>query len=132
MISSRLVRKLASLTAVLGILFAQFAVATYACPLEMNKSEMNKSVERAAVESAGMPCHQNAKTANGLCEAHCQDGQKNVPGALTPPAVDFVAAFIVRLPAEQPAQQIADAAAVNDSTPHHSPPILLRNGCFRI
>lgn len=127
MIFSRYIRKLAAVTAVLGLLFAQFTVAAYACPLEPNAIAAH-----VAVESSGPPCHQGKDTQGSLCEAHCQDGQKNVPAAHTPPAADFVAAFIVTLPAQQPARQTADAIAIDNTTPHHSPPILLRNACFRI
>ena len=127
MVFSRLIRKFAAITAVLGLLFAQFTVAAYACPLEPNAMAAH-----VAVESSGPPCHQGKDTQGSLCDAHCQDGQKNVPAAHIPPAADFVAAFIVRLPPSQPAQQIADAAAIDNTTLHHSPPIILRNACFRI
>ncbi len=123
---SRLIRKLAASAAALGILFSQFMVAAYACPVLAHEV-----TAQAGAESA-MPCHQQKAADDGLCEAHCQDGHKNVASPVNVVAADFVPAFIVRLPEAQPDSQIAEAFALDVATPHHSPPILLRNACFRI
>ncbi len=126
MVSSRLIRKLAAVSAALGILFAQFMVAAYACP------PATHAAQAQLAEVSEMPCHQQSSRPDGLCEAHCQDQHKNVPAALAPLSADFVPAFVVRLPDPQASAQIAAATSVDEATPHHSPPILLRNACFRI
>ncbi|HEX9391719.1 MAG TPA: hypothetical protein VF928_10455 [Usitatibacteraceae bacterium] len=126
MSSHRFIRKLAASAAALGILFAQFMVAAYACPVVAQDIQAQQSAE------APMPCHQQSDKADGLCEAHCQDSHKNVASAINAIATDFVPAFVARLPEPQPATQVAAAASIDETSPHHSPPILLRNACFRI
>ena len=134
MIFSHSLRKFAAITALLGLVFAQLMVAAYACPMAAMAAEARADFVAdvsADLAASSMICDPGSTMQDGLCKAHCQGEQEN-NSALAAPPTDFVPAFIVRLSAPPLAQHAACSAAINTATPHHSPPILLRNACFRI
>lgn len=127
MFSIRLIRKLAACIAILGMLFTQFAVSAFACPAIAQALEATVMMDSGDLQ----PCYQTADVAGGLCQAHCEDGQKNVGTSHVPPA-DFVPAFSVTLPILDASQQAQLAFAAANTAPPPSPPVHLRNCVFRI
>lgn len=65
-------RKLYSIVVLLSLLFAQLAVATYACT--MPASGFPEGAE-ATDEMHGMPCEGEVPDRSALCVKHCQDDQ---------------------------------------------------------
>lgn len=69
---SRPFRRRFALLAMLGILFAQFSLMSYACPKEAGAAEMAPTIPMAE-------CDEMAKSSPdaNLCELHCQDVVKS-------------------------------------------------------
>jgi hypothetical protein len=85
-------RHIAAWLAILGIVFAQLAVAAYACP------GMPPPQDSAV---PAIPCAEMDMDAPALCERHCQgQDQQAGPGDITP--APFVATFASPLPALDP------------------------------
>jgi hypothetical protein len=124
----RITRKLAACIGLSAMLFAQLAVSAYACP-----------AISAAVESAQAahtpPCHgsvSNDSDQPALCQAHCQDGQQNVNDLQPFALAAFVPAFIVTI-IDSAAQMLEQVRPASPSLLHStSPPLSIRNCCFRI
>jgi hypothetical protein len=115
-------RHVISLIGIGAILFAQLAVAAYACPMLTPQADVQ--VSQAADESIpGSPA---------LCERHCQDDQQNVnDGAAVPTVIAFVPSFSLPLELAPPSPAIHSLAAPSlfDASP---PPLAIRHCCFRI
>ncbi|MBI3715744.1 MAG: hypothetical protein HY255_07105 [Betaproteobacteria bacterium] len=128
MMLPRLARKLAAATAILGLLFSQIAVSAYACPVMFGGA-----AQASSGESAEPPCHHQAGDTNrGLCQAHCQHGQQSSGDASALATVaDFVAAYAVIVPAATQDMQSATPIGI-DLFHSTSPPLAIRNCCFRI
>ncbi len=127
-------RKFAAVVAILGLLFAQLAVSAYACPMMAAAfSAGSAGLTGAGDEAATPPCHhQTSGGDQGLCQAHCQSGQQIAGEHPTGhAAADFVPSFIADVPLPQidfPSSARATVALVHAT----SPPIAIRNCCFRI
>ncbi len=125
---SRLFTVMLSLVA---LLLAQTALAGYVCP------GTAKAAQVAAMVQAGMPCAESMSSAMddaqpGLCHAHCQAAQQSADhyqlpalAALTELGVVLTVAF-ASASADNPLLQ---APLLRRST---SPPLAVRNCCFRI
>jgi len=124
----RLIRKVAACIAVLGLLFAQFAVSAYACPVTSGSA-----AQATSSEAAEPPCHHHdGDTNRSLCQAHCQHGQQSSGDASALATVaGFVATFAVVMPAAT-SGTIVSAPADFDLIHSTSPPLAIRNCCFRI
>ena len=76
-------RAFAAILAIVAVLFAQLALATYACPGV-------DGMKPAALAEDTPPCHQNPapEAPTPLCQAHCQQGDQSLDqrGASMPAA----------------------------------------------
>jgi hypothetical protein len=112
--------------ALLGLLlFAQFAVASFAC-------EGTGSRLAPVVSERMPPCHQDTQPAAGaLCVAHCTAGDQ---GTQAQAQSDFsVPAIVVFRVSVQPALRLPDADAGSPGfVPGGDPPIAIRFQVFRI
>lgn len=125
-------RLITVLFALVSLLFMQLAVASYVCPA----SGSNVS-EAAAMVEAGMPCAESmASTMDdqqpNLCHAHCQAGQQTADKYQVPTPVaigglpaDFSLQIAIPVFSEAPLQ----ASHLQRTT---SPPVAIRNCCFRL
>lgn len=118
------------LTAWLGIIaivFAQLAVAAYACPLEI---AVGSGASGASSVAAPSPCDKVDMQQANLCEKHCHDSQQSQAAA---PAMHagFIPGYIVVV---HLSSWLGSAGAMNDAVLLHatSPPATIRNCCFRI
>ncbi len=124
----RFIRKLAACIGLTALVFAQLAVSAYACPV------LAQAIE--AAQAAGTPpCHGTDGMDNdqpALCQVHCQDGLQNINDTqptFTLPG--FVSGFIVMI--DSAAQQPLPVRPASPSMLHStSPPLSIRNCCFRI
>ncbi len=118
------------LFALVSLLFAQLAVASYACPVRGTASEV------AVTAQAGMHCAGEMGTVDedqpGLCHAHCQSAQQSVDKVQVPaPTGAFATGFTYTIEPAQAAVPVqrAQAPLLLRST---APAIAVRNCCFRI
>jgi hypothetical protein len=121
----RFTRNLAACIGLSALVFAQLAVAAYACPA------MAQTIE-AAQQAATPPCHDMDMDQPALCQAHCHDSEQNVNDVLTAFAVPgFVPGLIVMI--DSSARILLPARPASPSLLHStSPPLSIRNCCFRI
>ena len=121
----RITRKLAACIGLSALVFAQLAVSAYACPA------LAQAIEAAQLaETTAPPCHDMDQPA--LCRVHCQDGLQNVNDVQPAFALlGFVPGFIVTIDsaAQKPLQVLPASPSLLHST---SPPLSIRNCCFRI
>ena len=106
-----------------AILFAQLAVAAYACPM-LTPAQAEVQVSQPAGESS--------PDSPALCHRHCQDDQQHVnDGAVVAAIIVFMPAFSLPLDvvAAIPAIHSLAAPSLYDASP---PPLAIRHCCFRI
>ena len=122
---NRVTRKLVSLLSIVAVVFAQLAVSAYACPMEF--AALDETVGVPETNSSGRDA-----SAPALCQKHCENAQQNVNDIPQPlVGVSLAPAFVVTLaidratslPAKAPASSLLHAT---------SPPLSIRNCCFRI
>ena len=112
----RRVRRFAAWLGILAILFAQAAVAVYACP--------GSAPPPAAAAAQPMPCGDMDPAAPNLCERHCH-GQDQQPGTPAVALPAFFAAFQVT--AARDADTPLAAHVVAPPRPAESPPLAFRH-----
>lgn len=132
MFLNRLMRKSIALLGISAILFAQIAVAAYACPA-FASSQINEQVSAMDMSDTEPPCAEmDAKQAN-LCVEHCQYGQQSLDHPVAPVvfAVADLPYVIARLgdPAVVESTQENAQSLLTRTT---APPLSVRNCCFRI
>lgn len=112
----RQVRRFAAWLGILAILFAQGALAVYACPALAHPA--------AGDEAPAMPCAEMDAAAPNLCERHChgEDQQPGTPAVVLPA---FFAIFVVA-PPQDAATPLASRGA-EPPRPAESPPIAFRH-----
>ena len=111
--------------AIFAMLFAQLAVAAYACPaLSPDKGPVTAAFVASPCQNMAMD-----KDLANLCQKHCHDDQQSQGGLA--PAVGFVPSFIVELDVQE---IYAPATVVSPPALSHAiaPPLIIRNCCFRI
>ena len=111
---------LAAWIAAFAMLFAQLAVAAYACPLQ--------AAPVPAV--AASPCDEVDGQFANLCHKHCHDAEQSQDGVV--PVVGFIPGFVSQLPVAAASPSTAWRVELS---PHlHAPPpsLAVRNCCFRI
>lgn len=125
------------------LLFAQFAVAAYACSGGMGTTMNVAEATVADATMAGAPmAGMDSKDAGhgamdpaqpNLCAAHCQSGQQN---AGAKPVPDLPAAMPASLyplvPVTLPVRTQCPVGAVDDPPPMAGPPHAILHCCFRI
>jgi hypothetical protein len=119
---NRLTRKLVSLLGIVAVVFAQLSVAAYACPKQF------MGLDAIAVEAT----ESSDSVSPLLCQKYSEAGQQNIND--TAPTMATQSVDCVRI---NPVMQdsFAPLAAANFApTLHHatSPPLPIRNCCFRI
>ena len=125
---NRYIRKWTAWFALAGFVFAQVAVSAYACPLSASNSAAEMS--QASAQNTGMPYADSTRPDAALCHGHCQQG-KLVSSDAQPPAMEFVPAFVVTVPVAFEMPRIS-APSVPELIHPISPPLSIRNCCFRI
>ncbi len=127
---SRTSRCIAALITLFSLLFTQLAVAAYVCPDLAPRPVATVSVDHSdMVGCTGM----DAKQA-GLCKAHCDSSRQSLDAPTAPHVAPFVAAELVCV---LPGVQLDEAVHDSHNTATllrqaASPPIAIRNCCFRI
>lgn len=127
---SRALRCIAALITLFGLLLTQLAVAVYVCPDLAPRPVSAASVNHGdMVGCTGM----DAKQA-GLCKAHCDSSRQSLDAPGAPHVAPFVAAALVCvLPdvhLDEPIHNTHSTATLLRQAA--SPPIAIRNCCFRI
>lgn len=128
---SRRIRSLTALLAVIGVFFAQIAVAAYACPGAQAMMLAAIGTER----EANMPCCEGgvAEALPALCSIHCQQGDQSLDKPAPPdvPAIQWTAippgALVPHVPAAGPPGEQRSLLARATA-----PPVALRNCCLRV
>jgi hypothetical protein len=123
----RFTRKLAACICLSALVFAQLAVSAYACPALAQTMEAAQQANTTAP-----PCHDMDMDQPALCQVHCQDGLQNIND--TQPAsalLGFVPGLIVTIDsASLKHLQLPPASPLLLRST--SPPLSVRNCCFRI
>jgi len=118
-----------------AILFAQMAVAAYACP-NLATGEGSTVAATASAESMPADCDQMAgmldPAAPNLCSAHCHNHEQSADHADAPalPPALFAALYWVVAPAlAEPQTQTSETSVLHAALP---PPHAILHCCFRI
>lgn len=105
------------------LLFAQLAVAAYACP----------ALDAAPAAAMAAPCANMDMQQPGLCKAHCEAAQQTVdayaPLHISPFVAAALAVIMPELPDAAPLAAAHDSNCLSHST---APPHSIRNCCFRL
>lgn len=118
-------RRLIALLALFGLLFQQFAMATYVCPIERS------DVQAASAEQA--PCHHSGAPDRVRCHTHCHPqaassdhaASPTVPAALLPPTTWLrVAAWLPEISRSELSRDVPARAP--------TPPISIQHCTFQI
>jgi hypothetical protein len=131
---SRQPRLIAALVALISMLFMQLAVAAYACPSQQ-MGHVAESVSMPAQAHDEMPgCEGADINASALCHAHCQPDTQSLDKPQSPDVSPFLALALV--------STVIDTAFSYPPVSTHrddrllrrviSPPLSIRNCCFRI
>lgn len=96
---SRAIRKSISRMLMGVLLFAQAAVASYACP---SLSGMDSVALSATLSMSSMPpgCDEVDPDATNLCAEHCRQGQQSVDTAATPAMSAGIPTLLYAIPIE--------------------------------
>lgn len=128
---SRTSRFVAALVTLFSLLFTQLAVASYVCP---DSTPQSVSVASGVNHSAMAGCTGMDVKQPGLCKAHCDGASQSLDAPAAPHVAPFVAAALTCvLPDAALAEPVHGtentATLLRQAT---SPPIAIRNCCFRI
>lgn len=125
------IRAIAALVAVFGLLFAQLAVAAYACPMIGGGGQSLQSQSPTQDGACdGMPMD---AAGSGLCHAHCHLG--DVSADKTSPAVpDQTSTFVVITPGglHQAVATLAPGEQRSILARATAPPLAVRHCCLRL
>ncbi|WP_228892575.1 hypothetical protein [Pseudoduganella aquatica] len=128
---SRPTRLIAAIIMLFSLLFAQLAVAAYACPVLIGQQAPE------AVSMPDMPgCTDMSmdKSSPSLCAAHCDAGHQSADTSSTPAVQAFVPCELeLVLPRiERSAPALAFSRESVPLTRATSPPLAIQHCCFRI
>jgi hypothetical protein len=125
---NRFVQKLASILGIAALLFAQVAVSAYACPMQFMQQDASVAMSGGYEETSDAPDADSSP----LCQKHCEGGQQNVNDTVQAPI--FVAVETGRVAPQSLATTALIEPTVSLSFLSHStsPPLSIRNCCFRI
>ena len=125
---NRFYRKLAGWIGIAALVFTQLAVSAYACPLPFQSLGDGAEV----VSLSDPPSSSAGFVSAGLCQKHCENGQQSVNDSPQPLAsVTLAPAFIVSL-VTNPPEPLPVTALAPSLLRATSPPLSIRNCCFRI
>ena len=118
------------------LLFAQFAVASYACPSLMGRATMSEGHAGMVMTADMAPgCDQIDPTAANLCAEHCRHGLQSVDTANLPAAFSAIPALLYSVPIEpapSPGSGRSFPAPDASLVAAHSPPHTILHCVFRI
>ncbi len=132
----RHLRFLTALIALVGMLFAQLAVAGYSCPAHQAGITSEAAMAPVNSDDQRMPgCEQMDKELPSLCHAHAQGANQSLDKPELPPLPPFSAAALTLV-----VTHIAMSDFSVDHFPQSSPllaritapPLSIRHCCFRI
>jgi hypothetical protein len=132
-------KRLLALSSILALLFAQLAVAAYACPATGGAANVLAAASDDAMHSAMPGCEMNTSTGEkrdsnpNLCLQHCQAGEQSVQTLphLPVPAFAAISALTVLEPVlVQTIDALQSRTAWSVQVP--LPPPLVRFGVLRI
>jgi hypothetical protein len=128
---SRPSRFVAALITLFSLLFTQLAVASYACP-EWKGSPASVSADTGHANMGG--CSEMDEKQPGMCKAHCDSSRQTLDTPGTPHVPPFVAGELACvLPDPGLSAAVHHRRAIARSPLRTtSPPIAIRNCCFRI
>jgi hypothetical protein len=129
---SRLTRLVATVVAVISLLFAQLAVAAYACP---GMAAPERVAANAMKAMEGMEhCTGMDKVQPNLCHAHNHTSQQSLDRPDLPPVPPFLASGLVQMVVmpELIVPPSHAAPAIPSMARATSPPLAIRLCCFRI
>jgi hypothetical protein len=117
---------------IMALLFAQMAVAAYACPVAMDTGDVLRAALTAQTSMAMPDCDADSSGNPNLCVQHCQSGNQTVQTAPHIPVPPLAVTHVVVIETI-----LADASHGVASPPLYperetSPPPLLRFGFLRI
>lgn len=116
---------IAAIVMFFSLLFAQLAVAAYACPVQ----------ERAPTMAASACADMNMDMGSpALCAAHCEPGQQSADISVAPAVQAFVPCSleVVLVPIERATLAPGSSHVAPLLTHATSPPLAIRHCCFRI
>lgn len=125
---NRFTRKLVSLLGIAAVLFAQLAVSAHACPMQLMGPDMVADTAGAADENSGG----TDTDSPALCQKHCEHAQQSVndnPQTLAFVTFEPAFEFTILIDAVARITSTAPSPALLHPT---SPPLSIRNCCFRI
>jgi hypothetical protein len=122
---NRLVRRFSALLAISALLFAQLAVAAYACP-------MDKVPERVTSTLSAGETHCNDLQSPNLCDGHCAYGSSVAGHATGPSSAPFIATPLSSRIEETSAAVVNARAFDEDFLRFEPPPPLTLFGVLRI
>jgi len=124
------------------LLFAQLAVAAYACQVIPNGSASGPDHlavmsmgDAPAVQTSGMKTNLGGTDSEfkNLCLGHCQFGQQNAGGTSTPTVPVALLTSLYALPSvEESAGHARPIAAASEPPPPADPPHAILHCCFRL
>lgn len=133
---ARKTRFVTALFALVSVLFMQLAVAAYACPsLRMDQAAVFSVTTPAAGHEGMIGCEGAVDFEQpSLCQAHSQYGSQSLDKPAMPDLAPSVAVVLVPEirnpdPASRRLDKFADASGLMRGS---SPPLSIRNCCFRI
>lgn len=130
------IRVIAALIALMSILFAQLAVAAYACPRTQEVQGMTSNQEYLAAADQRHPpdCEELDSESPSLCHAHGQAGKHSLDKPPVPHVSPFAATTILVVVISGDALLPADSYAIDPLSLRRTtaPPLSIRNCCFRI
>lgn len=131
--SSRRTRFLAALITLFSLLFAQMAVAAYACP-QLEASLAGQSEVSATVTAMPDCASSMDKQSPNLCDAHGKAGLQSLDHAGQPSVQAFVPLRMVLalVPVDRHLYTALDVPQAFLESSGSSPPIAIRHCCFRI
>ena len=125
---NRVYRKLAGWIGIVAVVFTQFAVSVYACPLLLQSLNEGADTVSLSDPTSGSPDFVSA----GLCQKHCENGQQNVNDSPQPLLSDMLAPTFVVSQLINPPEPLPVMALAPSLLRATSPPLSIRNCCFRI
>lgn len=130
---TRTLQRLIAITSIVAVLFAQLAVAAYACPAVEGPAKISAAAIAGAVHAAMPDCEMRDTGNPNICLQHCQAGEQSVQTLSqveVPPFAAISALAVIEL--IQPMADLLITAVSAVPERETSPPPLIRFGFLRI